>query len=138
VFGSLRKIFKDLMLLYFMRFGKAVLLGILFWIFIFVEISVTKIGLGLSQLAVLIINYILIVPFSIIIASMYYKSRDRLNGFVLGLIVVVTGIILDAVITVPMFVNGDYEGYFLSAAMLVGFFEAIVVFGVYDVLRRRK
>ena len=119
-----------------MRCGKAVWLGILLWIFIFIEISITKIAFGLSDLAVWTIHYLLLIPFAVFIASKYYKCKDRVNGFVLGLVMVVVGAILDALITVPFFMNGYYSIYFSQPTLLVGFFEVIVIAGVYDILRK--
>lgn len=119
-----------------MRCGKVGWLGILLWVVIFIEISLTKIAFGLSDLAVWTTHYILLIPFAVFIASRYYKCKDRVNGFVLGLVVVIVGIVLDAIITVPFFMNGHYSIYFSQPTLLVGFFEAIVIFGVYDILRR--
>jgi len=119
-----------------MRFGKAIWLGILLWIFIFIEISITMIGLGLSDFAVWAIHYVLLIPVVILIARNYYGSKDRVNGFVLGLVIVVVGIILDAIVTVPLFGSGDYGTYYSQGTLWVGIFEAIVICGVYDILRK--
>lgn len=122
-----------------MKTLRAIVLGILLWIFIFVEISITMIGLKLNETTIWIIHFILLIPFAILCAWLYYKSKDRLNGFALGLIFLIIGIILDMIITVPMFImpqGGNYATYFTNIYMIVGFIELVVVVGLYGLLKK--
>lgn len=121
-----------------MKTLRVILVGVLLWILIFVEISITMVGLKLSDSAVWIIHYLFLIPIGILCARIYYKSHDKLNGFLLGFILLVVGTILDAVITVPIFIipqGGSYAAFFSDWTMLIGGLELIVVTGLYDFLR---
>lgn len=123
-----------------MKILKAVLLGLLLWVLVFVEISITMIGLKLSEINVWLIHYIALIPFTILCAWLYYKKKDKTNGFLLGLVILIIGIILDIIITVPLFImpqDGGYQDYFLNVYLLIGFIELIVITSVYDLIRKR-
>jgi hypothetical protein len=58
---------------------------------------------------------VLIIPFAIFGASVYYKNGNNDNGFVLGIKMVITALILDALITVPFVViptGGSYLSFY--------------------------
>jgi hypothetical protein len=82
---------------------RAILTGALVWLFVFTVFTglsyVPVIKDSLNQQA--IITGILIIPFAIFGASIYYKNGNKDNGFILGIIMVVTALALDALITVP-------------------------------------
>ena len=116
-------------------------MGVLLWVFIFIEISITMIGLKLPNTTVWTIHYILLIPFSILCAKFYYKSKDNVNGFVLGIVILIVGIILDMITTVPLFIipqGGNYGTYFSNMFMIAGFIELVVIVGIYDLMRRNK
>src|SRR3989344_4200673 len=123
-----------------MKFLRAIGIGALFWILIFIEISITMIGLKLSDSIVYIIHYIFMIPLIIFCARLYYKSKDKTNGFLLGLFIVVVGIILDMIITVPLFIvpaGGSYASYLSNTYLITGFIEGILVTGIYGLAKRR-
>jgi len=120
-----------------MRILRAVGVGVLVWVLIFVEISIFQIGLQLTKLFAEIIHYLLLIPIGIIGARIYYKSEDGINGFLLGLFVLIVGIILDAVITIPVFLEGNYADFYSDPFLLVGFLVLVVVFGTYDLARMK-
>lgn len=122
-----------------MKTLRAILLGALVWLFIFVEISITMIGLKLTQLVVWAIHYIVLIPIGIFCVWLYYKSGDKLNGFALGLVMLITGIVLDLIVTVPLFIlpqGGGYSTYFSNYYMLAGFVELILIAGIYGAMRK--
>lgn len=63
-------------------------------------------------------NYVLmmvIIPAAVIGAHLYYRKGYRTNGFVLGTVMFLVAMILDALITVPVFIipnGGDYLSFF--------------------------
>ena len=122
-----------------MKTLRAILLGALIWLLIFVEISITMIGLKLSDLTVWIIHYILLIPIAIFCARFYYKSSDKVNGFLLGLVMLIVGIILDMTTTIPLFIipqGGGYSTYFSNVYMLIGFLELVLIVGIYDLVKK--
>jgi hypothetical protein len=123
-----------------MKYLRAIGIGVLFWLIIFIEISITMIGLKFSNTLVYIIHYIVMIPLGIFIAWLYYKSKDKINGFLLGLFIVITGIVLDLMITVPLFIipsGGTYISYFSEIFLIIGFIEAVIIIGIYDFFKKR-
>ncbi len=121
-----------------MRILRVILAGILLWVLIFVEISVVQVGLHIIDVVGNIIHYILLIPMGIFCAWVYYCSnREKTSGFLVGLVMVITGVVLDLVITVPLFREMDYFGFYSSPFLWVGFLIAIVVIGTYDLARKR-
>jgi len=120
-----------------MRCLRAILVGVLLWILVFVEISIFQIGLELTGLFGKILHYILLIPIGILGAWIYYKSGDKLNGFLLGIIMLVVGIVLDLIITVPFFMDGDFKSFYYDPFLWVGFLVAVVVVGTYDLARKK-
>jgi hypothetical protein len=96
---------------------RAILTGALVWIFILIAficlgyVPILKDSLNLQALIV----GILIIPFALFGASIYYKNGNKDNGAVLGVKMVVTALLLDALITVP-FVEipngGSYHSFY--------------------------
>jgi hypothetical protein len=118
-----------------MRTWRAIGLGVLVWAAIFIEISITMIGLKLANPTAWIIHYIFLIPLMIFVSWIYYSSKSRTNGFLLGIVILIVGIIFDMIITVPFFVK-SYLTYFSNWYMIVGFMETIVIVGLYDLWRR--
>jgi len=125
-----------------MKFGRALAVGILIWVLIFVEWSiliflpVVKDSLTMQY----IIHYIVLIVWALIGAHLYYKSKDKINGFVLGFVFLIIGIILDAIITMPLFIIPQGRGYadfFLDFMMWIGYIELIIVVWLYDLGRRK-
>lgn len=96
---------------------RAISIGALVWVFIFISFT----GLGYMpyvkdslNLQALIVG-VLIIPFALFGASIYYKNGNKDNGLVLGITMVVTALTLDALITVP-FVEipngGSYQSFY--------------------------
>jgi hypothetical protein len=114
-----------------MKALKLIEAGILLWVLIFAEISITMIGLKFSNLVSYIIHYIVLIPLALLCAKFYYKSKDKINGFLLGFFIVLIGIILDCLITVPLFImpaGGNYMTYFSQFYLIVGLIEGVVLF----------
>jgi hypothetical protein len=120
-----------------MKLLRAVLAGILLWILIFMEISVVRIGLGMTDLLGTIGHYVLLIPLSIAGAWFYYSSEDDLNGFILGILMLFVGIVIDSTITVPLFQNGDFLAYFSDPLLWGGFLISVLTVGIFDLARRK-
>lgn len=96
---------------------RAILAGALVWLCIAITFA------GLSFIPVLkgaayaqsVVVSILTIPFATFGASVYYQKGRKDNGLVVGLIMAVTALALDALITVPLIEipNGNtYKGFF--------------------------
>lgn len=100
-----------------MKKFRAILTGALVWVFIFISFTILgtiptiKDSMNLQALIVAVF----IIPFAIFGASVYYKNGNNDNGFVLGIKMVITALILDALITVPFVViptGGSYLSFY--------------------------
>ena len=103
---------------------------------IFAEISIFKISLGLQGVVQQLIHFIFLIIFTIVCAWLYYKSRDKVNGFLLGVILLLVANVLDLIITIPFF-TGDYAAFYLDPYLWAGFFIVIITAGIYDLARKK-
>lgn len=106
---------------------KATILGILLWILIFVLFTIIMfipvVGNYTSYLA------IIIGPLIVLLCGYYYFTAvpgGAVDGLVIGIYWLILGSILDAVITIPLFVKISYAAYFLSWTMLLGYALSLV------------
>lgn len=100
-----------------MNNSRAILSGALTWLFVAIAFSVLGyipvIKDSLNQQTLIIA--VLIVPFAILGASVYYRNGNKGNGVIIGLIMVATALVLDALITVPfieMPKGGSYKSFY--------------------------
>tara|TARA_Y100000310_G_scaffold256261_1_gene264031 strand:- start:136 stop:702 length:567 start_codon:yes stop_codon:yes gene_type:complete len=119
-----------------MKWKRAIGLGVLLWLLIFVWWSVLMFS-GATESMQYILHYILLIPGAILVAWLYYRSSDRVNGFLLGIVMLLAGAILDILITIPFFV-GSYADFYLSPLMWIGFLELILVIGLYDLVHKNN
>jgi len=118
-----------------MRLLSAVLLGALLWVLIFFEVSILMFGFKLAQTTTVyyIINYTLESIFVLIISLIYFKGKKIKAGFeegaLLGVIFIISGIILDSVITIPLFMGMNYI-FLVSGGLLISYALALVITGV--------
>lgn len=115
-----------------MKILRAILSGAITWVLIFVLWSVMIFTPVLKDIEILqyLIHYAVLIPIVILGASYYYKSMDKINGFILGLIMLIVGMILDAIITVPFFTKPQGTGYaefFINPLIWIGFVEFVVI-----------
>ncbi len=86
-----------------MNISRAVLAGTLVWLLIFSSFGLLGYVPGLkdslNQQALIV--SVLIIPFAILGARVYYKHGNTENGIWVGFVMVVTALVLDALITVP-------------------------------------
>jgi hypothetical protein len=96
---------------------RAILTGSLIWLLVFTTFWVLaylprlKDSLDLQASIVAL----LIIPFAILGASIYYKNGNKDHGFVVGITMVITALLLDVLVTVPFVViptGGSYESFF--------------------------
>jgi len=112
-----------------MKILRAILTGILFWVLIFFEVSILMFGLKLTLGVLYYIIHFIILFFLVAIVSLIYfrKAKSGIGqGFILGIIFVVVGVILDSIITIPLFMQMDYN-FLIREDILVGYFETIIV-----------
>ncbi len=121
--------------------------GIFVWFIMVVLISIIAIVFKISDAGVwpilpLVVFYIGVVALVSLTAHWYYKSQDaKINGFLLGLTWVIVDIILESLITIPMFIlptGQTHLEYFLRWDMLVNFALIIIPVGVYDIAKRHS
>ena len=108
-----------------MDLKRGVIAGVLLWVAIFFEVSILMFGFKLEgtsyYFAHFIIYGILIAGF----ASAYFKKAATgwQEGFRLGILFVLTYAVLDAIITVPLFVK-DYA-FFIDSGLLFGYLDTV-------------
>src|SRR3989344_5628045 len=106
-----------------MSLKRSVLYGILFWAILFALASVLIFAIGLPSegmafnVSIIIISLIVVA----LVSNKQFKKEKRPNGLMTGIVYALVSIILDAVITVPLFVK-DYlmlfNWYYLISIIL--------------------
>lgn len=120
-----------------MNVKRAIWTGIVSWVLIFFEVSVLMFGFGISDVNKNIVHYILIIIAIGVPAIMYFsKAKAGLKeGFLLGLVFVFVGLILDSIITIPLFIKS--YSFFLNPYLIIGFLEGLAVTTVVGVIKSR-
>lgn len=79
-----------------------------------------------------IILALALIPLAWTGSGYYYSKYNSPNGYTLGLIMVFTAIVMDALVTVPILIipaGGSYSGFFISASFwLIALLYFLVVF----------
>jgi len=100
-----------------MKYFRTIFTGSLVWLMVFTAfailgfVPIIKESLDLQASII----GILIVPFAIVGASIYYKNGNKENGLTTGIIMALTALILDAIITVPLIEipkGGSYQSFY--------------------------
>lgn len=98
-----------------MKNVRAILTGALIWLFVFTTFSVLdyvpSISDSLNQQTLIVA--LLIIPYAILGASVFYKNGNKVHGLISATIMSVTAIMLDVLITVP-FVEMPKGGSYIS------------------------
>jgi len=122
-----------------MRLKRALLCGALLWVLIFFEVSILMFGFKIVGGGLYYtIHYIMLIILASLSALIYFRGRvDRGlgQGLLVGLVMVLTGIVLDAIITVPLFTK-NYAAFFKDIYLLIGMVETVIVAGVVGMFRR--
>jgi hypothetical protein len=120
-----------------MKWLRAILTGILLWVLIFFEVSILMFGFNLSGSLYYAIHYLLIVFLVLLCSYIYFKRSfgGVREGFLLGLIFIVTGSILDLIITIPLFVK---TLAFFNIYLFVGYLEALVLTILFGLIFRKR
>jgi len=121
-----------------MKTWRAIIISIVLWVLIFLEVSILMFGFGLSPGPLYyLFQYTFIAVLSFICALVYFKKvkPGLVEGVLLGLVMLVTGIILDAAITVPLFVQNWY--YFYDIRLILGYIEGFLAIVFIGVLKER-
>jgi len=113
-----------------MKFWRAVLTGALIWVLVFFEVCILMFGFKLQagDMLYYIIHYIALGIFVLLASLIYFRKAKAgvIEGLVLGLIFIITEIILDSVITIPLFMNMDYS-FLINTEMLIGDLISLII-----------
>lgn len=123
-----------------MKLIRAILYGALLWVFIFFEVSFLMFGLGLKSSDHIYYNlhYPLMIILTAIVALLYFRNAKAGfgEGLLVGLVMLVSGIILDLIITVPFFTH-DYLAFFSNYLLILGYIIDVLIVGIIGAIRKR-
>jgi hypothetical protein len=115
-----------------MKLKRAISFGALLWVLIFFEVSILMFGLKLEPSALYYtIHYILLAALTFGVAWLYFKGKIEAGikeGLLVGIVCLLTGIVLDVIITIPLFVKS--YSFFADIYLWIGFLETIVIFAI--------
>lgn len=115
---------------------RAILSGILVWVLVFSTFTVLSFIPATKDSPTLqnILVSLLLILFSYLGASFYYKGGNKTHGFLVALAMIMTILFLDAIITVPFVVipqNGSYAAFFTSLILWILVVENILITYLY-------
>ena len=107
-----------------MKTIRAILVGAFVWLFVFSAFTALSYlpGIKDSEVQQGIIVAVFLIPFAYWGASIFYKNGNNTNGLMVGLIMVITALILDAFITVPFIIiplNGSYQSFYTNPILWI-------------------
>ena len=124
-----------------MNLKKAILIAIALLVIIFFEVSILMFGFGLNapSITYYIIHYIILVILFILASLLYFSKKVKANakeGFLVAIIFIIVELILDAAITVPLFVK-DWS-FFIKPEMLASDVLALIIFTIIGLIEKKK
>jgi hypothetical protein len=80
----------------------------------------------------LAVHFIMVIGLSALFSYIYFRKRPGTfeDGIKFGLIVAGVGLILDAALTVPLFIK-SYSAYFGKWSVWAGYILCVIVFGIF-------
>lgn len=130
-----------------MSVKRAVLVGALLWVFIFFEVSILMFGFNLGAAngaSYYIPHYIASAILAIVACIIYFKGIGGIKeGFFAGIIFLITGVILDSIITIPLFTSKQYpaiiqaySAFFLDPMLWTGMIEGFIIVVIFGALKK--
>lgn len=114
-----------------MNFKRALGMGALIWVFTFVVISIVMFlpWFKESNLRIMMAWWVVEIPVVLLLAKWYFKQRrpNLKEGFLAGLVALLVGVVLDSIITVPLFVQADYVKFYGNWTLYIGYAEFLVL-----------
>ena len=124
-----------------MNLKRAIIAGVIVWILLII-FYVASYSFHIIKNAELQANMILclaLIPCARAGAQYYYKKGNQTNGFLLGVVMVFIAIVLDSLITVPVFIipaGGSHISFFSDPAFWIIAIEYLVVVTVFSFVRK--
>ena len=85
-----------------------------------------------------IVLFVTIIPLVWLACSYYYKNDSTTHGYIVGQTMLLTAVVLDALITVPLFViprGGSHYSFFTSVGFWIIALEFLIVASLYYYIR---
>jgi hypothetical protein len=131
-----------------MQKAKPILFGLLWWVLISIAITIIGFNPQLANMGEhgfvfnstgLIFYFLITIILSVIITFLYFRKQKGMfmDGIKAGLIVAITGLVLDTIITAPFIVK-SYPAYFGKWSVWVGYIVTVLVFGIITQLLVKK
>jgi hypothetical protein len=122
-----------------MKITRAIWTGALSWGLVFIEVSILMFVFGIQNTDTSIAHHLLF-PVTILIPALIYFNKPEVEkgakqGIYLCLIFFATSLVLDSIITIPLFVK-DY-GFLLNPYHLIGLAESLAVTVVVGVIKKK-
>ena len=114
-----------------MNFKRALGMGALIWVFAFMVISIVMFLPWFKEgnLRVMIAWWVAEIPVVLLLAKWYFKQRrpNFKEGFLVGLVAISVGVVLDSIFTVPLFVQANYAEFYGNWTLYIGYAEFLVL-----------
>ncbi len=120
-----------------MNLKRAIWTGAFSWVLVFFEVSILMFGFGIENTDTSIAHYILFAIAILIPVLVYFKKAkaNALEGLYLCLVYLAVSLVLDAIITIPLFIK-DYS-FLLNPYHLIGFAESLIIAILVGAIKKR-
>lgn len=123
-----------------MRLLRAILLGVVLWLGIFFEASLLMTILNSNNSQIYYCLHFLFASLFVIVLSLFYfyprkVGKGFLNGILVGLVFFVISVILDSIVTIPLFLNMDY-GFLIRTDILLMELWGIILCGIVGLIKK--
>ena len=114
-----------------MNIKRGILFGVIFWVLIFIIISILMFlpWVKDSSVRINMIWYVLEIPVILLLAKWYFKQKkpSLKEWFLIGITALIIGTVLDMIITVPIFLKGNYAQFYGDWMLYIGYVEVVVI-----------
>jgi len=126
-----------------MNILKGIWTGALLWVLIFFEVSILMFGFKLSAsngVGYYAVHYFFVIFLVLLCSFIYFKGElgGLKQGIAVGLTWLIIGLILDLVITIPLFIGFDKIGNFYNVGMIIGMLEGVVLTVLFGLIFGKK
>lgn len=122
-----------------MDIKRAIWTGAISWVLVFFEVSILMFGFKINNTDTSIVHYALF-PIAILIPALIYFKKPSIkvgakHGLYLCLIFFATSLVLDSIITIPLFVK-DYS-FLLNPYHVIGFAESLIITMLVGMIKKK-
>lgn len=115
-----------------MNISRAILSGVIVWVMIFTYFILVSFipQIKDSELIQHLLLWFILIPILVFGLNFYHKKEPKSNQLLIGVFIIVTCLILDAIITIPLTIipyGGSYASFFMNPFLWIIIVEMLII-----------